>query len=68
MRQTLQQDQLRVSVNEWEPRHALIRITHPAGLFMQFPASHHNVIGLVAFGQQCIREIENDHALHDWCI
>jgi len=47
---------------------ARITIQHSLGLYMSFPAGHHNAMGLVAFGQECIRDLENEYATDDWSI
>jgi hypothetical protein len=59
---------LEVSSGGWPLKRARITITHPAGLFMDFSANRHNATALVAFAQECIRDLENENSTEDWSI
>jgi hypothetical protein len=59
------------SMNElaqWRPQPAHIEIVHPLGLYMKFPANHHNALALANFGLSCVRELENENAIEDYSI
>jgi len=68
MRDSKTVPRLQVSTCGWVPKQARIVITHPLGLLLDFPADHHNAMALVAFGQDCIRALENKNAIEDWSI
>lgn len=59
---------LRVTAGGWQFGNARIEIRHPLGLYMNFPAKHHNALRLVEFSQECIRDLENQAAVEDWSI
>lgn len=43
-------------------------IVHPLGLRLEFNANHRNAAKLLEFAAGCIRDLENEYAIHDWSI
>lgn len=61
-------DKHRFQESTIEKIRATITIVHPLGLFMKFSATHHNAMALVAFGMECIKDLEAQAATDDWSV
>ena len=53
---------LAVSIHGLPLKKARITLTSPLGLYMDFSASEPNASKLIAFGQKCIEELEQEAA------